>query len=135
MTPDGGSGSRPDPGADRFTATMDDLAVSARPYLLTGGRTRPRAADIAIETLVVRAERPTATTWQATPEHRQILTAISAPISVAELAAVLGLPVTVTLVLVGDLVADGLLVASSSSAMVRQDIPFLERLIAGVAGL
>lgn len=108
--------------------------VAARPYLLTGGRTRPRQASVAIETIVVRA--PVARNAPAQSfERARILQAVEAPLSVAEIAARLRLPITVVLVLVGDLVADGYLVASEPTTDLRGDLSFIERLISGVSAL
>jgi hypothetical protein len=50
-------------------------------------------------------------------------------------AAWLHLPLQVALVLVSDLVADGLLDASGVATGQSDDVLFLERLIAGVAAL
>lgn len=114
----------------------DGLDVAARPYLLTGGRTRPRQGGVAIETVVLRGPEALArTAVRQSFERARILQVLDRPLSVAELAAILGLPLTVVLVLVGDLVAEGYLVASESSAELRDDLPFLERLISGVAAL
>lgn len=115
---------------------QDFLDVAARPYLLTGGRTRPRQASVAIETIVVRGPAALArTAVRQSFERARILQVLDAPLSVAEIAATLGLPLTVVLVLVGDLVAEGYLVASEPSAHLSGDLSFLERLISGVAAL
>ena len=105
----------------------------ARPYLVTGGRTRAREAGMAVETVVVLS--PQRTTLPQSFERARILDLLVGPLSVAEIAARLGLPLTVALVLVGDLVADGLLIASEPAVEVRHDVSLIERLISGVAAL
>ena len=106
----------------------------ARPYLVTGGRTRARDAAMAVETVVVLS--PQRTTLPQSFERARILDLlVVGPLSVAEIAARLGLTLTVALVLVGDLVADGLLLASEPALEVRHDVSLIERLISGVAAL
>jgi hypothetical protein len=111
-----------------------------RPYLLTGGRTRAGGAvgapAVAMETVVLAtgasaAWRPAA----AGVERRRILHLCERPCSAAEVAARLELPLGVALVLVTDLVAEGLLDASTVAPRQADDVVFLERLIAGVAAL
>jgi Protein of unknown function (DUF742) len=118
-------------------------APDVRPYLLTGGRTAVDDPAIAMETVVMTAGR--------LPRHAlgirrlqpgrsgeagAILALCHRPLSVAEIAAHRDIPLGVARVLVADLVAEGLLVASAAggSALAR-DVAFLERLIAGVAAL
>lgn len=110
------------------------LEVRARPYLVTGGRTRARIESVSMETVVVQVTAPRGVP-AATFEKGRILTECAVPLSVAEIAARMRLPLTVALVLVGDLVADGLLLASTSSPRTLEDVTFIERLIAGVAAL
>ncbi|MDS1271396.1 DUF742 domain-containing protein [Lipingzhangella sp. LS1_29] len=81
-----------------------------RPYAMTGGRTRPAVSDIDLITVVVPAAQP-ADTHGLEPEHLSILSLLRAPLTVAEISAHLDLPLTVTRVLVGDLVARGLLLS------------------------
>ncbi len=86
-------------------AAPDDLVI--RPFLLTGGRTRPIQDGLRVEALV-RAQPP-ALTAPLRFEARRIVEACQQPTSVAEVAAELRLPLGVTRVLVADLVADGCL--------------------------
>lgn len=107
-----------------------------RPYLMTGGRTGPGELAIAIETVVVASElwrrgRPPGQTF----ERARILRACSQPRSVAEVAALLEVPLGVAIVLVADLVMGGLLDAAGVLPRQSHDIDFLERLIVGVSAL
>jgi hypothetical protein len=114
-----------------------DLRDEIRPYLMTGGRTASEApVDVAMETVVVvsRSGRPTARD-RIVFERAAVLAECHGPRSVAEVAARLHLPLRVALVLVGDLIGEGLLVASTTQSHQADDIAFLERLIHGVRAL
>lgn len=107
-----------------------------RPYLLTGGRTRTRGDAVAMETVVLATGlRPVRAAAAAGAERARIVQLAARPASAAELAAWLHLPLPVTLVLVSDLVAEGLLEATGVATDQSLDVLFLERLIAGVAAL
>ena len=101
-----------------------------RPYVRTGGRTRART-DLALETLVsVPSPRPSLTD----PEHRAIGEVCDGPRSVAEVAALVGVPLGVARVLIDDMAVAGLLVVhrSSSGASGAPDLTILERVLAGL---
>ncbi|MFJ9951349.1 DUF742 domain-containing protein [Kitasatospora sp. NPDC091207] len=76
-----------------------------RPYVITGGRSRPTRAALAVESLVSalpdRPELPEDSLLNR--EHQRILELCRSLLSVAEVAAYLGLPLGVVKVLVGDL--------------------------------
>ena len=103
-------------------------------YLLTGGRTGGGAAGVGIETILVR---DVAMERQAphSAELALIVEACVMPVAVAEVAARIGLPIGVVQVLAGDLVASGVLLRSSSTLSLGDDVLFIERLIHGVAAL
>ncbi len=84
------------------------------PYLITGGRTRP-TCEVAIETLV-EALPHAASSIDARFETRSLLDLATRPISVAEIAAELQLPLGATLVLVSDLLESGTLVGHQTTA-------------------
>jgi hypothetical protein len=123
-------------GSDPAGSELQQGGSEVRPYLLTGGRTRARGAAVAMETVVLAtgaapAWRPAA----AGLERLRILQLCARPCSAAEVAARLELPLGVALVLVADLVAEGLLDAATVAPRQADDVVFLERLIAGVAAL
>jgi hypothetical protein len=82
---------------------FDELVI--RPFLLTGGRTRPAREGLAIETLI--QARPGAILSSLRFEARQIVELSRNATSMAELAAALKVPLGVARVLVSDLVDDG----------------------------
>jgi hypothetical protein len=111
-------------------------AGEVRPYLLTGGRTSTRGAAVSMETVVLATGlRPVRASDAAGAERARIVQLAERPCSAAEVAARLHLPLQVALVLVSDLVAEGLLDASRPVTGQFNDVLFLERLIAGVAAL
>ncbi|MFF4015868.1 DUF742 domain-containing protein [Streptomyces sp. NPDC001843] len=86
----------------------EELAV--RPYTITQGRTAPVRDDLTLITLVttVEPERGRTASRGLQPEHRAILEQCRPrPAAVAEIAAELDLPVSVTKILIDDLVALG----------------------------
>lgn len=83
-----------------------------RPYAMTRGRTRPNAPNLNLVTQVrvsVLPSDPAA----LSPEHRQILEICHKPLSVAEVAAYLDVPLVVVKVLIGDLIERGHIVAGA----------------------
>ncbi|MFC9324529.1 DUF742 domain-containing protein [Kitasatospora sp. NPDC057015] len=90
-----------------------------RPYTITRGRTAPERDDLTLITVLTTVQDgPRAALGRSgrpprglQPEHRLILDRCHRPAAVAEVAAGLDLPVSVTKILVGDLIAQGLLLA------------------------
>jgi hypothetical protein len=85
----------------------DEAGPLVRSFALTGGRARP-GASLALMTYVVAA--PSAvqrSTFHLQPEHRAILARARDPVSVAEMAAHLGLAIGVVRVLLADLLDTG----------------------------
>ena len=113
-----------------------DAGPVSRPYALTGGRTRPRV-ELRFDLIDVVAW----TGQQVDPvtishESRQILDMSQAPITVADLASALALPLGVVRVLLGDLVHDGLIDVRVSAPKGRvTDQSLLARVLAGVRAL
>src|SRR6266511_940139 len=96
-----------------------------RPYAMTGGRTRPTSGEFDLISLVV-ATRPVSTMDTGLgPEHLAIMDLCRHPLSVAEVAAHLDLPLVIVRVLLSDLLDNGLLVA-------REPKPAMQRLGEGV---
>jgi hypothetical protein len=89
--------------------TQEEAGPVSRPYMVTGGRTRPRGTrhfDL-IDIVVRSATGADHTSFD--PERRRILDLCRIPISVAEVAAIIGLPLGVVRVLLGDLLHENLL--------------------------
>ena len=108
-----------------------------RPYAMTGGRTRPRY-QLAIETLVSTAtarER----IGSLLPEHQQICSLCTDVKSVAEISALLSIPLGVARILVADLAESGLVAihqpAAAGDAGGTPDVTLLERVLIGLRRL
>ncbi|WP_035806293.1 DUF742 domain-containing protein [Kitasatospora mediocidica] len=93
-----------------------------RPYTITRGRTAPERDDLTLITVLTTVQEPGDTGRQSArlqPEHRVILDRCRQPAAVAEVAADLDLPVSVTKILLGDLIAQGLLLARAPLSVAR----------------
>lgn len=114
--------------------SIESSASIVRAYAWTGGRTTSEV-HLEIETLVSVNE------FSATavrPEHQDVLALCSSPRSVAEIAALRGLPLGVTKVLLGDMAGHGLIDVhrtASSQGEDRPDGALLERVLAGLRRL
>jgi hypothetical protein len=90
----------------------DDMVI--RPFLLTGGRTRPVQEGLRVETLI--HARPPRAAAILRFEHQQIVELCREPTSLAEISAAL---------LVSDLVADGSVVVTEREEL---SIQLIERI-------
>jgi hypothetical protein len=106
-----------------------------RPYVLTRGRTHAPDATFALEAQVHAAVAADRLERGATPEARRIVECCRTPVSIAELAAHLSLPLGVTRVLVGDLVAAGAVSVHVGVPDAEHDAGLLERLLDGIRAL
>lgn len=107
-----------------------ETADIVRAYAWTAGRTRS-AARLELETLVSLAEG--CSTARLPAEHHAVVELCRAARSVAEVAALLSLPLGVAKVLVGDLASRGVLVVRTSGA--APDLGVMERVLAGLRRL
>jgi hypothetical protein len=80
---------------------IDTDGVLVRPFMVTGGRTRPLHDGLRLETMV--HAQPAALSAPLQFEQRRAVELAQQPISLAELAARLDLPVGVARVLLADL--------------------------------
>ncbi|GHB55250.1 hypothetical protein GCM10010347_26490 [Streptomyces cirratus] len=105
-----------------------------RLYVITGGRSGPSTAvQLDLVTLVV-AKVPARPEMQ--PEHAAILRMCQSPLSVAEIAAYAGLPVSAVTVLVGDLMtARRVHVRPPVPAAQLPDLALIEAVINGLQKL
>jgi hypothetical protein len=98
----------PAPGQGGEEAPADAALADAtlvRPFLVTGGRTRPLKDGLRIETMV--SALPAALSAPLRFELRRIVELCQSPRSVAEIAVRLEVPLGVARVLVADLVSGG----------------------------
>jgi len=108
-----GSGDRPE------ARWLDqDAGPVVRPYAMTRGRTRPARGRFDLISLIA-ATRPVSSVGGPGlgPEHVAIVTVCQHPLSVAEIAAHLDLPVGIVRVFLGDLLDLGLIVAREPQPM------------------
>lgn len=107
-----------------------------RPYALTGGRTKPKR-DYPIEALV-KTEGDLGAGGFRSPEESAIAELCTQSRSVAEVAALIKLPLGVVRVLISDLVDRGVVqvhTSTSTSADDRPDAALLERVLSGLRNL
>jgi hypothetical protein len=103
-----------------------------RPYTVTGGRTQPRY-KLAIEALVTATVYEPRDLSVLAPECQAILQFCLDWRSVAEISAVLRIPLGVTRILVADMSADGLVrVHQRDDSEGRPDLNLLERVLSGL---
>ncbi|MEU9335262.1 DUF742 domain-containing protein [Streptomyces sp. NPDC048290] len=108
-----------------------------RPYAMTGGRTRPRY-QLAIEALVHTTAAPHQLHGQL-PEHQRICNLCREIKSVAEVSALLSIPLGVARILVADLAEAGLVAihqpGGDENAGGQPDVTLLERVLSGLRKL
>jgi hypothetical protein len=110
---------------------LDGRVVPA--YALTRGRTRSLGLDLPLEAVVMASEAGLLRLSSLQAERRTIVELCAAPMSVAELAAHLRIPLGVAQVLVGDLASSGYLaVQRAPTSGDRPDAAISERLLDGV---
>ncbi|MDG9686500.1 DUF742 domain-containing protein [Streptomyces sp. DH18] len=108
-----------------------------RPYAMTGGRTRPRY-QLAIEALVSTTADLSRLQGQL-PEHQRICRLCIEIKSVAEISALLSIPLGVARILVADLAEAGLVAihqpGGDETAGGQPDVTLLERVLSGLRKL
>lgn len=92
-------------------ALHEEWGPLVRPYLLTGGRSRPARSDLELITLVVSVTEDIRE--EISPEHARIVRLCREPCSVAEVSALTDLPLMVVKVLLSDLIERGYLIHRS----------------------
>ena len=118
---------------------LDDQASTAaavRPYTWTRGRTKS-GFDLAIETLVSTSARGRAQVGTLAVEHRAVAELCEQTRSVAEVAALLSVPLGVARVLLGDMAGLGVVTVhqNASSAGNAPDLALMERVLSGLRRL
>ncbi|QLY32768.1 DUF742 domain-containing protein [Nocardia huaxiensis] len=112
----------------------DEAGPLVRLYAVARGRAD--RAELDMTSLVVDTQRGLALTRNE-PEYAAIVRLCAGPISVAEVSAHLHLPLTMTKVLIGDLLDDGRLVVRSAPAAERStsDLGVLRAVLDGIRAL
>jgi len=113
----------------------EEAGPVSRPYTVTGGRTRPRGTRyLDLADLIVRGARQADTT-SVSPEFRRILDLCRLPVSVAELAAIIGLPLGVIRVLLDDLLRENLIEVMEAPRGRVTDQRLLAKVLEGLRAL
>jgi hypothetical protein len=117
-------------------AEQDTGASAVRPYTWTRGRTKS-GFDLAIETLVSTSRRGREQMGMLQVEHRAVAELCGEARSVAEVAALLSLPLGVARVVLGDMAGLGLVTVhqTASSAGNAPDLALMERVLSGLRRL
>jgi hypothetical protein len=139
----GGSAYPPIEDARRFPGAAAPLHMPepmeqsslVRPYAMTGGRTAPRTS-LAMEALVSSSTSAHQDLSTLTPEKQAISTLCRQVRSVAEIAAMLRMPLGVARVVIADMAAEGLVqVHHPQLDTGKPDLNLLERVLSGLRRL
>jgi uncharacterized protein DUF742 len=113
----------------------DEAGPVVRPYAMTRGRTRP-VQDLDVVALILSVQDTVPVGSGFEPEHTHILESARRPISIAELAAHLDLPLGVVRVLIDDLVGAGCVVVRPAPTTAElQSRRLLEAVIDGLRAI
>ncbi|MGW5113136.1 DUF742 domain-containing protein [Nocardia sp. NPDC004123] len=104
-----------------------DAGPLVRLCAVTSGRTRDTRPGLDMITLVF-AVHEVHRVGRVEREYLDIVRLCRTPQSVAEVAALLGLPLTLAKILIGDLIADGHLITRSAAALPPTDLSELDLL-------
>ncbi|NMI00575.1 DUF742 domain-containing protein [Pseudonocardia acidicola] len=109
----------------------EEAGPLVRPYFLAGGRSRPARNDLEMITLVVAVAEELGE--RLGPEYAEILRLCQHPSSVAEVAAMMDLPLMVVKVILSDLIERGYVIFRSPPT--TSDLPSPELLQAVLDGI
>ena len=113
----------------------DKSSSLVRPYAVTGGRTKP-SYQLQIEAMVSASHYEAHDLSSLSPECQSILGYCRDWRSVAEISAVLRMPLGVARVLIGDMAVEGLVrVHQADHSQGRPDLNLLERVLSGLRKL
>jgi hypothetical protein len=113
----------------------DDGDFLVRPYAMTRGRTEPRY-QLEIEAMVVAAHYDVRDLSLLSPECQAILEFCRDWRSVAEISAVLKMPLGVARILIADMAAEGVVrIHQLNHAQGPPDVKLLERVLSGLRKL
>jgi hypothetical protein len=115
---------------------LESAASAVRPYAWTRGRTKS-GLDLAIEALVSTCQRAKDQMGLLQLEHRAVAELCEQTRSVAEVAALLSIPLGVARVVLGDMVGLNLVTVhqTASSAGNEPDLALMERVLSGLRRL
>lgn len=123
---------------DDYDSGQDwDSGPVSRPYMLTGGRTRPRSSEwkFDLSDMVARTARAMDASYFI-PERSRIMQLCYSPTSVAELSAGVGLPLGVVRVLLDDLLHENLIeIRVAAQRGIVTDMNLLSKVLSGLRAL
>lgn len=129
------TGDRRHPRSDDDDLLDDDGDFLVRPYAMTRGRTEPRY-QLEIEAMVVAAQYDVRDLSLLSPECQAILEFCRDWRSVAEISAVLQMPLGVARILIADMAAEGVVrIHQLNHAEGPPDVKLLERVLSGLRKL
>ena len=112
----------------------EDAGRVARPYMVTGGRTRSRGErQFDLIDIVVATGAQARRAFSPGPEQSHILDLCQRPTVVADLTAAVGLPLGLVRVLLGDLLYEDLISVSRQAQ--RTDSRLLQRVLDSLKAL
>jgi Protein of unknown function (DUF742) len=118
-----------------MAGSAEESSALVRPYAVTGGRTKPRT-QLQIEAMVAASHYEARDLSVLSPECQAILGFCRDWRSVAEISAVLRMPLGVARVLIADMAMEGLVrVHQIDHAQGRPDVNLLERVLSGLRKL
>jgi hypothetical protein len=135
--PDAAGGSRAARKAEdrKYPAAKASGSALVRPYAVTGGRTKPRY-QLQIEAMVAASHYEARDLSALSPECQAILGFCRDWRSVAEISAVLRMPLGVARILIADMAVEGLVrIHQLDHARGRPDLNLLERVLSGLRKL
>ena len=118
------------------TAGDANIAPIVRPYARTGGRTQA-SLNLPLEALIVTTMRGGEPERYGHPDHRDIAVLCREVRSVAEVAALIRVPLGVARVLIADMAAMGLVTVHSNTPAPdsEPELALLERVLSGLRRL
>jgi hypothetical protein len=119
----------------RDEAWFDDAGPIGRPYTVTGGRTHTDNIGLDLLTLVVAVTTP-GQAAHLPPDYAKIVRLCQQPLSVAEVAAYVQLPMPVVKVLISDLIeGDYLILRGDNPVAAMADERILQAVLDGIRKL
>jgi hypothetical protein len=115
---------------------VDRSRSIVRPYAWTGGRTET-AYDLPLEALIQTNRATLQPGTRMTSDHRTVAELCLATRSVAEVAALMSLPLGVARIVLGDMASAGMITVhrTETSAGFEPDLDMMERVLIGLRNL
>jgi hypothetical protein len=117
----------------KYEDDVEDGAEVVRAFMVTRGRTTAVSEEFALETMVSPTSHGRLRAASLRFERQRIVSQFAEPIAIAEIAAVLGLPIRAVQVLASEMIGDGLL--QRHKTIQRIDSSVLLRIRGAVAAL